>query len=122
MPYRGYTVRIKKWSAKFDPDTIRNRFSQVKDIAYDQAEEQFANLVAFEKDVKHRLNELGVPVIQIPWYLNVARQIYRAMQRHTGKTLEAEIKVVKATWTARGLDPAIIDEVTKIMVGYVPTY
>jgi len=122
MPYRSYTIRIKKWSSKFDPDTVRNRFAQVKDIANDQAQEQFARLVDFEQAVKHRLNELGVPVIQMPFYLNVARQIYRAMTRHTGKTLETEVKVIKATWTARGLDPAIIDEIIKLMIGYVPTY
>jgi len=122
MPYRSYTVRYKKWSSKFDPDTIRNRFTQVKDVADEQAQEQFARLVDFEEAVKGRLNELGVAVIQMPWYLNVARQIYRAMTKHSGKTLESEVKVIKATWTARGLDPTIIDEVIKIMIGYVPTY
>ena len=122
MPYRSYLVRIKKWQSKFDPDTVRNRFAQVKDIASDQAQELFARLVDFETAVKARLNELGVPVIQMPFYLNVARQIFRAMTKHSGKTLEQEIKVIKATWTARGLDPAIIDEVIKIMIGYVPAY
>jgi len=122
MPYRTYLVRYKKYSAKFDPDTVRNRFAQVKDIALDQAQEQFARLVDFEEAVKARLNELGVPVIQIPFYLNVAREIYRAMTRHVGKTLEIEVKAIKAKWVTRGLDPAIVDEVIKIMIGYVPSY
>jgi len=122
MPYRGYLTRFKKWSSKFDPDTVRSRFSQVQSLANDLAQEQFANLVQFETEVKNRLNELGVPVIQMPFYLNVARQIYRAMTKHSGKTLEAEVKVIKATWTARGLDPTYIDEITKLMIGYVPAY
>jgi len=122
MPYRGYLRRFKRWSGKYDPDTIRNRFSQVQEIATEQVQEQFANLVGFEEAVKERLNEIGVPVIHMPWYLNVARQIYRAMTRHSGKTLESEISVIKATWTARGLDPTLIDEVIKIMIGYVPAY
>ena len=122
MPYRSYLVRYKKYSSKFDPDTVRSRFSQVRDIALDQAQEQFARIVDFEEAVKARLNELGVSVIQMPFYLNVAREIYRAMTKHVGKTLEIEVKAIKVKWTTRGLDPTIVDEVIKIMIGYVPTY
>ena len=120
MPYRGYTRRLKRWSQKFDPDTIRNRFEQVRAVATDQVEEQFGRIVDFELAIKGRLNDIGVASILMPFYLNVGRMIYRAMTRHTGATLESEVRVIKATWTARGLDPALVDEVIKIMIGYVP--
>lgn len=122
MPYRGFTVRYKKWSAKFDPDTIRSRFGQVSDIAKDQAQEQFANLVNNEEAVKSLLNSMGVSVMTIPFYLNVMREIYRAMTRHTDKTLANECQVIKAKWVARGLDPSVIDQIISIMVGGLPTY
>ena len=115
-------VRFKKWSSKFDADTIRSRITQVQSLANDLAQEQFANLVAIEEQVKPTLHDLGVPSIQVPFYLNVAREIYSAMTRHTGKTLEIEVKAIKAKWLTRGLDPSIVDEVIKIVVGYAPAY
>ena len=122
MVYKGYSRRFKRYSSKFDPDTVRARFEQVKDVAIEQVQEAFARLVDLEESVKARLNELGVSVIFMPHYLNVAREIWRKMNTHSGKTLEMEVKAIKAKWTTRGLDPSIIDEVITITLGYVPTY
>jgi len=122
MPYAGYRRRYDKWSSKFDPDTIRSRFMQVSAIAKSQAEEQFARLVDFETAIKNKLNDQGVPVIQMPFYLNVGREAYRAGTKHSGKTLQAELDAIKAKWVARGLNPDLIDITFECVLGTLPTY
>jgi len=120
--YREYTIRFKKYNAKFDPDVVRARFAAVKDLAMEQVQGLFEDLVAMEKEVKALLNELGVPVTLIPMYLSYARQLWHAKKRHTAKTLKTEVEARKALWSARGLDPAILDEIAKLVVGSIIYY
>jgi len=109
---RSQTYRQKKYEAKVDPDVVRARFSAMKSVMAEQTAVKFSDLATIEDGVKKQILEpKGIPTIQIPFYLNVARQLYSIVQRFTGSTLGKEAKLVKDKWVARGLDASVIDEI-----------
>lgn len=100
---RPQTYRQKKYEVKIDADVIRSRFAGLKPIMVEQTAAKFTDLTANETNVKAVIEPLGIPTIQIPFYLNYARELYSLTQRFSGKTLENEAKLLGAKWKARGL-------------------
>lgn len=100
---RVQTYRQKKYEVKIDADVIRSRFAGLKPMMVEQTAAKFTDLTANETNVKAVIEPLGIPTIQIPFYLNYARELYSLTQRFSGKTLENEAKVLGAKWKARGL-------------------
>jgi len=122
MPYVNFSRRIRKYQGKIDADVIRSRISALRDFMIELEQEQFANLVALEEAVKKELGEQGVSTIQMPFYLNVAREVYKVKTRHSGKTADAEVLIIRDKWIKRGLDPTLVDLTIRIAYGYVPAY
>jgi len=115
--------RRGKYTAKIDPTVVQARFAGLKDMMVQQTDMLFADLVAFEEQTKGIVEEKGVPTITIPWYLNVARQLYRLSKRFTGKTLDSEASVICDKWVQRGLDKEIVSEIAKLYgITYPPPY
>jgi hypothetical protein len=100
---RSQTYRQKKYEVKIDADVIRSRFAGLKPIMVEQTAAKFTDLAANETNVKAVIEPLGIPTIQIPFYLNYARELYSLTQRFSGKTLENEAKLLGSKWKARGL-------------------
>jgi hypothetical protein len=100
---RSQTYRQKKYEVKIDADVIRSRFAGLKPIMVEQTAAKFTDLAANETNVKAVIEPLGIPTIQVPFYLNYARELYSLTQRFSGKTLENEAKLLGAKWKARGL-------------------
>jgi hypothetical protein len=100
---RSQTYRQKKYEVKIDADVIRSRFAGLKPIMVEQTAAKFTDLAANETNVKAVIEPLGIPTIQIPFYLNYARELYSLTQRFSGKTLENEAKILASKWKARGL-------------------
>jgi len=108
---RSDVYRKKKYEAKVDPTVIQSRFTALKDIMVEQVDTQFSNLATIETQVGAILDSHGVPPNQRPFYINVAREVYRLSRKFAGQTLTNEACIVRSKWISRGLDPAIIDEI-----------
>jgi hypothetical protein len=101
---RAQVYRQKKYEAKIDADVIRSRFAALKPTMEEQTTAKFTDLSSMESSIKAILEPLGVPTIQIPFYLNYARELYKLTSNFSGKTLADEAKVKYEKWKARGLD------------------
>lgn len=122
MPFKTGSERYRKWEAKYDPDTVKSRFTQVATIAAEKAQTQLNIFYAAEDRARKRLHELGLSTIVIPWYLDVVRECTSKVQRHSGETLDIEMAAIKAKWVARGLEPGTVDEMLYICSGLMPLY
>ena len=100
---RSATLRRAKYEAKIDADVIRSRFAAQKTGMVTQVDERFAELVTHENAIKAILEADGIPTIQIPFYLNYARELYRIVTRFTSATRTSEAALAKSKWVSRGL-------------------
>jgi hypothetical protein len=105
---RPQAYRQKKYEVKIDADVIRSRFAGLKPMMVEQTAAKFTDLAANETNVKAVIEPLGIPTIQIPFYLNYARELYSLTQRFSGKTLENEARILASKWKARGLTEDIL--------------
>jgi len=122
MPFKTGSERYRKWFDKYDPDTVKARFTQVATIAAEKAQTQLNIFYAAEDRARKRLFELGLSTIVIPFYLDVVRECTKKVQQHSGETLDIEMAAIKAKWVARGLNPGIVDEMLYVCSGLMPLY
>jgi hypothetical protein len=106
---RPANVRIQKYSVKFDPTVVSARFTAVKDLAVTQFQVHAADLEGMENLVKNGIQDQIANPLEIPQYLDFARELYRLTKKHSGKVLVSEVNIAKAKWAARGLNPEILD-------------
>jgi len=116
---RPASLRRVKYEAKINADVVRQRFSDLKDSMVKQEDERFAELVSHENAIKSILETAGVPTKDIPFYLNVGRELYRLTSRFSGATLVAEAQLVRQKWVARGLLDEVIEKILRYF-GIVP--
>jgi len=102
-------VRIRKYAQKFDPTVVSARFTAVRDLAVEQFQTHAADLEGMEILVKTTISDRVTNPLEVPQYLDFARELYRLTKTHGGRVLVAEANAMKAKWTARGLNPAILD-------------
>jgi len=108
---RPADARIKKYTAKFDPAVVSARFTAVRDLAVSMFQVHAADLEGMENLVKNAIQDKISNPLEIPQYLDFARELYRLTKKHSGKVLVSEVEVAKAKWTARGLNPEILDTI-----------
>lgn len=108
---RPADARIKKYTAKFDPTVVSARFTAVRDLAVSMFQVHAADLEGMENLVKNAIQDKISNPLEIPQYLDFARELYRLTKKHSGKVLVSEVEVAKAKWTARGLNPEILDTI-----------
>lgn len=121
--YRTGVQRFRKWSAKYVPDTVSARFTQVKDVAFERAQE---GLIAFESIqgiVRPILDKYGVTATDRAKYIGFANKIYRIALRHSGEALKKAVEGVKADYVTRlNADPVILEEIINAVCGAVIPY
>ncbi|MEM2607394.1 MAG: hypothetical protein QXH97_00225 [Candidatus Bathyarchaeia archaeon] len=106
---RPASVRIRKYTQKFDPTVVSARFTAVRDLAVEQFQVHAADLEGMEELVKTSIETRISNPLELPQYLDFARELYRLTKRHSGKVLVSEANSFKAKWATRGLNPAILD-------------
>jgi len=111
---RHPAYRQRKYEAKIDADVVRSRFASLKDLMVEQTSVKFSDLADMEDGVKRNILEpAGVPTIQIPFYLNYARQLYRLTTKFSGQALINEAKLKIETWVARGLNRDLLVKIAE---------
>jgi hypothetical protein len=57
-----------------------------------------------------------VPPITRIFYLAFAREVYGRWRRYSDQTLENELDIVFAKWSARSLDPAVLNLLEQVLL------
>jgi len=124
MPlYKSGLDMFKKFSAKFDPTTIGNRFTQVKEVALDRAQEGLNTVATIRELVRPILDEHGVVGGLRATYLAFATALAKHSLRQKGDSATRIASGIKSYYvSAFGLDPHIADEIIQVVVGWALPY
>ena len=111
---RSETYRTRKYEAKIDDTSIAQRFRDQKPDMVEQVSARFAELVLIETKAKAVCEAAGVSVIQIPFYLNFARQCYRIAKQFSQATQINECYYRYEYWLNQGLNAAILTSIAEM--------
>jgi hypothetical protein len=119
---RAPAWRLRKYDAKINADSIRQRFLDHKDTMVEQEEAIFGELVLIESKAKVVCEAAGVPTIQIPFYLNFARQCYKYFKKFSQTTRSNELQYWFNHWVSRGLTGAVLADIAELCGVTIPGY
>ncbi len=124
MPlYHTGQMRFKKYSVKLDPTTIGARFTQVRDVALERAQEGLITWASVQELVRPILDKYGVNGPDRAKYLGFANKLLKHISRATGDSATALASGLKSFYvTAFKADPAILDEIIQVVAGWVAPY
>jgi len=108
------SIRIRKYTGKFDPTVVSSRFTAMKDIAVEQIQVAFGDLAGLEKTVKTAISDKVSNPLEMVQYLAFARELWKLVSKHSGKTLVSEVNIAKAKWLARGLNGEVLDIIVNL--------
>ena len=113
---RSLSDRVKKYTAKYNPDTIKTRLTQVQQIAEDRLLDALPWVVTIREATRNILESTGVPAgLHAVYYSFAMRAASKAMQ-HTGETLDQILNGMMDRWvTAFGADPAILEQIANLV-------
>jgi len=121
--YKSGQERFAKWKAKYDPTTISARFTQVASIAADRAQEGLTLFASVDDLVRPILDKYGITGPDRAKYLGFAKKLLKHVGRAKGDAAIAMANGVKAFYvTAMKADPAILDEIIQVVVGWAISY
>jgi hypothetical protein len=116
-------MRFKKYSAKLDPTTIGTRFTQVRDVALERAQEGLITWASVQELVRPILDKYGVNGPDRAKYLGFANKLLKHISRATGDSATALAAGLKSFYvTSFKADPAILDEIIQVVAGWVAPY
>jgi len=108
---RSAEWRRRKYDAKIDAETIASRFEALAEHIREGIATELPTLTAIEVSVKALCEKYGVYSWQIPFYLNVGRQLYKIIKKHTPAVQKQEAQIVANKWATRGLNTSLIREI-----------
>lgn len=111
---RSSAYRKKKYENKIGGTEVEARFTAQKDHMVEQENVKLTNMVSVETAVKAIVEAGGASVIDIPFYLDVGREMWKKYQKFTGTTLDNEFDAVRDKWVARGLTDAEIIKIADL--------
>lgn len=111
--------RTAKYDVKISSDEVAKRYEVMKPIMIEQINTVYPELVAIEEKAKAILDQAGVSVIKIPFYLSWVREVYKVVKTHPGTTAVDEATALLGKWVGRGLDAATCRTLVKDIFGIV---
>jgi hypothetical protein len=115
--------RVSNWDAKFKTDRIKAVLDDKRDAMFSRVSAVIPAIASMEGQVKQVVDGLGVATIQIPFYLDFGREMWRLQDKDiSGETLAMEAAVLISKWTARGLTEAVLQAIrTQVFNVVAPT-
>jgi hypothetical protein len=121
--YKTGQDRFAKWKAKYDPATVSARFTQVSTVASDRAQEGLTLFASVDDLVRPILDKYGVTSTDRAKYLGFAKKLLKHVGRAKDSAAIAMANGVKAFYvTGMKADPAILDEIIQVVVGWAIPY
>jgi hypothetical protein len=104
--------RIAKWNAKYDTARIKDTLDAQRDRMYMNIQGVFPMITSMEDQVRQVLDIEGVSVIQYPFYLCFAREVW-ALERKgmSGASLAVECATLAGKWVSRGLTLSVLETI-----------
>jgi len=106
--------RLQKYATKMDPDSIKQRFTDHRDNMINQEESIFGELVLIEAKAKAMLEAAGISTIQIPFYLDFARQCWKYFKKFSQATRTQEVNYWWTHWVSRGLNGTVLASIAEL--------
>jgi hypothetical protein len=104
--------RIKKWDIKFNTERVKETLDELRPDMLARVQAVFPGIVSMEDQVKQVLDGDGVSVIQYPFYLSFAREVWRLQRRGmSGESLALEVETLIAKWVARRLSQSVLETI-----------
>jgi hypothetical protein len=100
--------RLRKYAAKMNPDTIRQRFADQKDTMVEQEESLFGELALIEAKAQVICMDAGIPTGQIPQYLNMARKCWKYGKKFASTTKDNAVLNFFNYKVAEGLNATVL--------------
>jgi len=119
---RHPAYRLRKYDAKIDPDAIKLRFAAHRDAMVEQEEAIFGELSLIESKAKVVCEAAGIVTMNIPAYLNFARQCYRLFKKFSQVSRQNETQNWFNMWVARGYNPTVLAQVAELCGIAIPGY
>lgn len=119
---RDAVMRTRKYEAKMDPDSIKQRFADHKDSMVEQEEGIFGELVLVESKAKSVCEAAGIASINIPGYLNFARQCWKYFKKFSQTTRTNEVTFWFNHWVSRGLTASVLASIAELCGVTIPGY
>jgi len=115
----GYTKnlmdRVQMFNAATAPDRVGKRYDGSKTIAINRYIAAVAPFVTVRELTRSILERNGVPAALHGSYYGFAMQLVKAAQKHFDKDLDNIVSGLKAEFATRGLDPTILDAISKLI-------
>lgn len=113
---KSLSDRVKKYTAKYNPDTIKARLTQVQGIAEDRLLDALPFVVTIREATRNILQTNGVPAGMHAVYYSFAFRVASKALKHTGETLDQILSGMIDRWvTAFGADPAILEQIANLV-------
>jgi hypothetical protein len=103
--------RAAKWNLKFSPARIKEVTEEGKPLYLQNAKAAFIDLEQMELGVKQVIDSEGVSPKDVPSYLNVGRQLWKACGKYSGETLKIKAAIVLGRWIADGLAQSVCEAI-----------
>jgi hypothetical protein len=124
MPlYKSGVDMYKKLESKWNATVIGTRFGDVKSVALERAQEGLNMVATVRELVRPILDNYGVTGGARATYLAFATALMRHAIRQKGAAATAYASGLKSYFsTAFKLDPAVLDEIIQVVVGWAAPY
>lgn len=104
--------RLNRWRVKTSPDKVKAVLEELRDSMLANTQTVFPDLVQMETETKQVLDGEGVSVLQYPFYLSFARELWRKRRQGiSGSSLARETEVLIAKWEGRGLSVPVLERI-----------
>jgi hypothetical protein len=110
-------TRAEKYAAKLSGDNRKRLYDSQKKQMCELEGQATQDLVGIEYEVKKMAS--GVSVIQLPYYIIFAKELYMLSSHHQDQTLINEALILERKWVSRGLDNILLEQIKKF---YIPAY
>jgi len=93
---RAADKRTRKYAAKLGGMVLPGQSGRFKD--------KIARQVELEQMVKAMAADLGIGIVQLPYYIIYAKELQKIIDTHGSEITTEEIEIIKDKWETRGLD------------------
>jgi hypothetical protein len=107
------TKRIANWDAGYDTSAIKAKVDKKRPDMLSRVQAQFPAISSMEGQVKQVLDLAGSTVIEYPFYLSFARELWSMTHEReiSGEAAAVEAETLIVKWVARGLTRSVLENI-----------
>jgi hypothetical protein len=124
MPlYKTGLAMWQKYSIKFNPTVVGTRFTDIKSLALDRAQEGLNMVATVRELIRPILDEKSIAGGLRATYLAFGTALMKHVIRQKSGSATKIATALKSYFvSAYGLDPSICDEIIQVVVGWAIPY